>query len=124
MGRQVQDHKAREGFVIWNRLLLFHNHFCIGPSSKQRAEILNEFHGSKIDRHSGYFRTHFRVRQNFFWEGVTKFINLFVADCMTCKQKKLLATNPLGLLQLLPMPKAMWEGVSLNFMIGLPSIKG
>jgi hypothetical protein len=48
----------------------------------------------------------------------------FVRACDVCQRQKYSATTPGGLLQPLPIPNAIWEDVSLDFITGLPKSKG
>ena len=48
----------------------------------------------------------------------------FVAACSVCQHCKYQATSPTSLLQPLPIPKAIWEDISLDFISGLPRVRG
>jgi hypothetical protein len=52
-------------------------------------------------------------------EDVTNFIN----SCQICQQTKVPAQLPYGLLQPLPIPEGVWEDISLDFIVGLPSFQ-
>lgn len=43
----------------------------------------------------------------------------FVARCLTCQQHKYVTSSPQGLLQPLPVPHAIWEEVSMDFIMKL-----
>ena len=44
----------------------------------------------------------------------------FLARCIECQQVKAEHQHPTGLLQPLPIPSWKWEGISLDFVTGLP----
>lgn len=48
----------------------------------------------------------------------------FVATCLVYQQHKYLASSLQGLLQPLPIPQAIWEDISLDFIMGFPKSKG
>lgn len=47
----------------------------------------------------------------------------YVRACDTCQRQKYSATTPGGLLQPLPIPNAIWEDISLDFITCLPKSK-
>ena len=47
----------------------------------------------------------------------------YVKKCITCQQIKSPSQLPYGLLQPLPLPTAVWEDISLDFITGLPSFQ-
>jgi len=47
----------------------------------------------------------------------------YVKTCVNCQQIKSPSHMPYGLLQPLPPPTAVWEAISLDFIIGLPSFQ-
>lgn len=51
-------------------------------------------------------------------------IKEFVAACATCQQTKIPPVRALGLLQPLPIPEAIWEEISMDFISGLLLVKG
>lgn len=85
---------------------------------------MEELHGTKIGGHSGVFRTLARIRLRFFWVGMVRDVKEFIGRCQTCQQVKVPSTKPHGLLQPLPIPRAIWEEVGMDFVTGLPKVAG
>lgn len=115
---------ANPTYTFVRSILYFRYRFCLGPTSELCHQILQELHDSKGGGHSGYYRTLCRVRENFFWQGMNKFVRTYVAKCAICQQTKLAATKPMGLLQPLPVLMAIWEDFSMDFVTSLPSVGG
>lgn len=74
--------------------------------------------------HSGSYRTYRRIAQSVYWIGMKGAITDFVASCHICQRSKYQASSPAGLLQPLPIPNAIWEDISMDFVVGLPKAKG
>ena len=86
--------------------------------------LLAEFHSSPLGGHTGVAKTVHRVRQNFDWPNLRADVRQFVSQCPICQLTKYETKKPGGLLQPLPPPAAVWEDLSLDFIIGLPSSQG
>lgn len=51
-------------------------------------------------------------------------VKRFVAECETCQRAKYEAMSSAGLLQPLPIPSKIWDDLSMDFIGGLPKVKG
>ncbi|MCI36318.1 hypothetical protein A2U01_0057541, partial [Trifolium medium] len=87
-------------------------------------KMLAEFHVTPSGGHSGFYRTYRRLAANVYWIGMKAKVQEYVKACDICQRQKYLATSPGGLLQPLPIPAAIWEEVSMDFITGLPKSKG
>jgi hypothetical protein len=85
--------------------------------------LLEEFHASTIAGHSGITKTYGRLKENVYWVGMKRDVVKFVNACLICQQTKNSTQLPYGLLKLLPIPTAVWEDISLDFIVGLPSFQ-
>ncbi|XP_058740857.1 uncharacterized protein LOC131613183 [Vicia villosa] len=86
--------------------------------------LLEEFHSSPSAGHMGFTKTLGRLQANFWWEGMRNHVKQFVKNCHICQQVKYETKKTPGLLQPLPIPHAIWEDLSLDFITGLPLSKG
>ncbi|MCI17765.1 Ty3/gypsy retrotransposon protein, partial [Trifolium medium] len=114
----------KPGFSVQQGVLLYQGRLVIGPQSAIIPKLLKEFHETPMGGHSGFLRTYRRVAENLYWVGMQKTIRDFVRTCDICQRQKYEATTPGGLLQPLPIPNAVWEDISIDFITGLPKSKG
>ena len=82
--------------------------------------VLSELHATPIAGHSRFTKTYDRVKRSFFWDGMKQDIHNFVAECDVCQRNKGETIKSLGTLQPLPIPLAIWNDISMDFITGLP----
>jgi hypothetical protein len=117
------DSAAYPGYQILNGLLFFKGKLFLPSTSPLKQTLLEEFHASPLGGHSGIHRTFGRLQENVFWFGMRKDVIDFVKACMVCQQTKSTNHSPYGLLQPLPIPERVWEDISMDFIVGLPSFQ-
>ncbi|RZB86790.1 Transposon Tf2-9 polyprotein isoform A [Glycine soja] len=88
------------------------------------ALLLEEFHSSPLDDHTGVSKTLHHLRQNFDWPHIQEDVRRYIVQCPSCEQTKYETKKAAGLLQPLPIPSHVWEDLSLDFIIGLLSSHG
>lgn len=115
---------AHPGYSLHTGVLLYKGRLVIPSNSPIIPTLLQEFHSSPTGGHSGFLRTYRRLAGNLYWVGMKKVIMEFVRSCATCQRQKYMAASPSGLLQPLPIPKQVWEDISMDFITGLPKSKG
>ncbi|PNX61565.1 retrotransposon Ty-3/Gypsy protein, partial [Trifolium pratense] len=114
----------KPGYVVQQGILFYHGRLVIPATSPSIPILLAEFHSTPIGGHSGFLRTYRRIAANIYWVGMQKAVRDFVRACDICQRQKYTATTPGGLLQPLPIPNAIWEDLSIDFITGLPKSKG
>ena len=72
----------------------------------------------------GVLKTLCCLQDNFFWPHMRQDVSCYMAQCSICQQMKYEAKKLAGLLHPLPIPSAIWEDLSLNFITGLPLSNG
>ena len=84
-----------------------------------RLIILVEAHGGALGGHFRRDKTLALVQDNFYWPKLKRDVDRLVKQCRVCHIAKTRSQNN-GLYTPLPVPKAPWEGISLDFVVGLP----
>ena len=85
---------------------------------------METIHDAPSGGHPGFFKTYRQIRERFTWKGLKDDVLQHVRECLICQQNKSGHTFPAGLLQPLSIPEQKWEGVSMNFITGLPRVQG
>ncbi|GJP34010.1 hypothetical protein CLOM_g18492, partial [Closterium sp. NIES-68] len=88
-----------------------------------RNDILTEVHTTRYNGHLGINKTRWILREVYWWPGVGKDVQQFVARCDACARNKPDTQKPGGLLQPLEIPDEPWESVSLDFITDLPKTR-
>ncbi|KAH0673099.1 hypothetical protein KY284_024186 [Solanum tuberosum] len=123
--QQLQDDPASLlDYSFHGGLLLFRNRLVISTDLTLRKLLLQELHASTTGGHAGIARTFHRLSSNFYWQGIRSNVNDFVSHCQVCQQMKDTQLNPTGLLQPLPIPDAIFEEISMDFITCLPPSHG
>ena len=72
-----------------------------------------------MDSHSRAPATYQKLKKLFYWPGIRSAVLKHVQACSICAQPKPDRSAYLGLLEPLPIPRASWEVISLDFVEGL-----
>ncbi|KAJ0810360.1 putative nucleotidyltransferase, Ribonuclease H [Helianthus annuus] len=120
----LKDPNMFPGYCIKDDLLLYHNRLVIPSDPSIRQLLLREFHSSTSGGHSGISRTYHRLSSSFYWPGMRKDVKLYIEACHTCQEMKHSTSPPSGLLQPLPLPSMVFEGIAMDFITGLPVSQG
>ena len=115
---------AHSDLTIHKDLIFRQGHIWIPFPTPFTALLLEEFHSSPLDNHTGVSKTLHHLRQNFDWPHIQEDVRQYIVQCPLCEQTKYETKKAAGLLQPLPIPSHIWEDLSLDFIIGLPSSHG
>jgi len=122
--QRVRDDPLQHAkFQVVRDLLYFSGKLYIPAQSHLKLVLLEEFHASPIGGHNSITKTLSRLKENVYWDGMKTDVVSFVKACIICQSTKHPNHLPFGLLQPLPIPENVWEDVSLDFVIGLPSFQ-
>jgi hypothetical protein len=92
----------------------------LSKQSQLKSTVLSELHATPTAGHLGFTKTYDQVKRSFFWDGMKKDVRTFVVECDVFQHNKGETIKPLGTLQPLPIPPAIWRDISMDFIVGLP----
>lgn len=116
---------SHPNYTLVQGCLLRQGKLVIPKESRLVGVILSEFHDGKLGGHGGVvLKTQKWIGELFYWHGMMTDIKRYVANCQTCQRHKYSTLVPGGLLQPLPIPSAIWEDISMDFVEGLPKSSG
>jgi hypothetical protein len=114
-GRTWKKFLLREG-------LLYRANKLYVPASSVRLLLWQEAHGGGLMGHFGVKKMEDVLAAHFFWPWMRRDMERYVSRCTTCSKAKS-RLNPDGLYMPLPVPRAPWEDISMDFVLELPRTK-
>lgn len=118
------DPESHRKYTWQQDILLKKGRMVIGDSSSLKNKILEWMHSSNQGGHSGVHATMQRTKTLFYWSKMKQSIVDFIKLCTICQKCKYDSSASPGLLQPLPIPTAVWEEVTMDFIEGLPKSQG
>ena len=67
-------------------------------------------------------KTYALVRRQFYWPGLHKDVQPYVTHCTKCQVNKAECLKVEGILHPLEITNGKWESISMDFIVGLPTI--
>jgi hypothetical protein len=120
MDEQVIDDRYR----VFDDVIFYKDRIYLVLESTLKGKILKVCHDSPTLGHQGYFKTYRQIKERFSWKGLKDDVLKHIRECITCQQNKSEQTHLTGLLQPLPIPEQKWESISMDFITGLPRVRG
>jgi RNase H-like domain found in reverse transcriptase/Reverse transcriptase (RNA-dependent DNA polymerase)/Integrase zinc binding domain/Chromo (CHRromatin Organisation MOdifier) domain len=110
----LRNYSLEDGLLMKNGLIY------VPANDSIKLQILRAHHDSPIAGHYGQDKTLELISREFFWPGMTKFVEDYIRTCDTCARTKAPRHKPFGPLNPLPIPKRNWASVSMDFIVDLP----
>jgi len=122
---QALEAGQQQSHYLWQQGILYRKgKIVVGAVPTVRKQLLQLFHDSPTGGHSGVTVTRKRMASVLYWKGLSKDVRNHIRACVVCQRNKPDLSSPAGLLQPLPIPNAIWEDISMDFMEGLPKSNG
>jgi hypothetical protein len=102
-------------------ILWFGDRLVVPKNPELRKKILDEAHLSKFSMHPGSNKMYHDLRSLYWWTRMKREISKFISECDTCQRVKASHLKVAGTLQPLPIPSWKREGLSMDFIVGLPN---
>jgi hypothetical protein len=107
-------------YTIQAGVLRYKGNIMVGSNTPLRQKLFEALHSSAVGGHSGMRASYHRVKKIFYWPGMKKDVETWVAHCPVCQRSKHENCHYPGLLDPLPVPDMAWTHVSMDFVEGLP----
>jgi len=100
-------------------LLQFRGKIYVLQSLDLRRQIVALCHNIQIAGYPRCWKTLELVSRNYWWPQMSRYISQYVSTCDLCLQTKPWRHSPVGELQLLSVPDARWDTLSVDFVVKL-----
>ena len=120
----IENIADRPNFRILDGVLYCQDRLCVPELDDLKDEIMTEAHHARYAIHPGNTKIYQNLRNHYWWNNMKKDIARFVSKCLTSQEVKAEHNRPSGLLQQLEIPLWKWEHLTMDFITGLPSLRG
>ena len=100
--------------------LLCYNEKWYVPAGLLRRRLLERNHDDPFAGHFGFDRTLDLIRRKYYWAGMYKDVKHYVETCAKCHRAKAVRHKPWGQLSSLPLPRAPFSDMTMDFITDLP----
>lgn len=101
-------------------LLQFKDHLYVPRDKGIQQALLQRYHNHPLAGHFGAAKTFELLSRSYFWPGLRRVLDDYIAGCLPCQQNKPSRHAPYGSLASLPIPDQPWDSISVDFIVKLP----
>ena len=116
--------RGLEEWNVENDLLLFRGKVYVPHDNTLRKDLVQLHHDAPPAGHPGRAKTLELLSRNYWWPGMTKFVNEYVDTCDICQRTKSFPAKPRGPLQPLEVPEAPFKSIATDQIVKLPTSEG
>lgn len=115
--------QLKRGLEEWNTedgLILFRGKVYVPKDDDLRRDLVHAHHDAPAVGHPGRWKTYELLSRNYWWPGMSTYVEKYVDGCEVCTRNKNLPQKPLGLLQPNEVPQRPWGITTIDFITKLP----
>ena len=111
----------RHGYYVKDGVIMRHSDqgILVPDDHQLRVDMLHEAHDAPTSGHMGTMKTLVRIRERFYWPGMSRDVAGYVSRCSLCQRNKHPTQKPAGLMKPLPIV-GKGEMVTIDFVGELP----
>jgi hypothetical protein len=118
LSKGLEEWNTEDGLILWNGKVY------VPKDEELRRDIVKIHHDTTAAGHPGRWKTFELLSRNYWWPGISRFVERYVSGCDTCNRSKNFPRKPVGPLQPNAVPNRPWEIVSTDFITHLPLSNG
>jgi hypothetical protein len=103
---------------------MFHGKIYVPKDKDLRRCIVEQHHDTHITGHAGRFKALELISRNYWWPQMSCYIGIYVKHCDLCNRTKVQCRRPISELHPSETPEALWETISVDFIVKLPESHG
>ena len=112
----MQDWKYEDGYLYYK------GRMYVPPET--RHSLVSSLHSSSTLGHAGRFRTKTFLERDFWWPGLSSYVNRFIEGCATCQQNKANTHPTKPPLHPIPSTSALpFKQISVDLVTDLPEVR-
>ena len=109
---------------VWNNFLETRSRICVSKHSVFFDRFLHRAQKMMVHRINYLSLPSYHQMSSFYNAHMTRHVRDHVKSCATFQRNKCDHLHPVGLLQPLPVPSAVWSNIAMDFVEGFPKVGG
>jgi hypothetical protein len=105
-------------------LILYRGKVYVPKDDELRCRLLEAYHDAPAAGHPGRWKTLELVSRNYWWPGMSRYVDRYVSGCDRCNRTKTFPSARAGLLLPNQIPDRKWGIVTADLITELPPCKG
>lgn len=102
-------------WTLHDGILLRNDKMVVSEQDNLRIKLLDDLHSRLTSAHPGRNKLRKMMQSQYWWPGLSRDVDRFVANCLVCRSSKAPRDKTPGLLHPLPVPLRAWKHIQMDF---------